>query len=129
MKPKILLTLASIYLGLLGLGLLLFPRQVGIEAVPADASPALIAYVRLFGGPCLGIAVLNWMTRNDEPSPSRNAVIVGNLVGFGCVALNDVWGVFSGQARRAASVFLVIHLAFAIGFLLAARATRRIARA
>ena len=42
-------------------------RQIGIDAVPADASPALIAYLRIFASPMLGIAVLNWMARNAEP--------------------------------------------------------------
>ena len=59
------------------------PRQVGIDAVPADGSPAPIAYLRIFGGPILGIAVLNWMTRNAEPSAVRDAVVCGNIVGFG----------------------------------------------
>jgi hypothetical protein len=65
---------------------------------------------RIFGGPCLGIAVLNWLARDAAPSPARNAIILGNLVGFGCVAANDVWGVFSGEARPIAKLFLAIHL-------------------
>jgi hypothetical protein len=124
MKLKTVLTLSAIYLAFLGVAFMLAPRQIGVDAVPADASPALIAYLRVFGGPILGIAVLNWMTRNAEPSAARNAVI-GNIVGFGCVTLMDVWAVFSGGARPAQKLFLVIHLLITVAFVAAGRAGMR----
>jgi hypothetical protein len=43
MKLKIALTDSAIYLAVLGIGFMLAPREIGIDAVPADASPALIA--------------------------------------------------------------------------------------
>jgi hypothetical protein len=84
----------------------------------------LIAYLRIFGGPILGIAVLNWMTRNVEPSATLDAIVLGNIVAFGCVTLTDVWGVFIGGARPAAKLFLVIHL-MTVAFVVAGRATLR----
>jgi hypothetical protein len=123
MQLKPLLTISAIYLGLLGLGFMFAPRQLGIEAVPADPSPALIAYLRIFGGPFLGIAVLNWLARNAKPSPERNAIVLGNIVGFGCVALMDVWGVFGGGGRPIMKLFLVIHLLTVLAFVLAWRAS------
>jgi hypothetical protein len=128
MKLKPLLVVSAIYLAVLGLGFMLAPREIGIHAVPADASPALIAYLRIFGGPFLGIAVLNWLTRNAGPSPVRDAVVLGNIVGFGCVTLMDIWGVFSGGAREAAKLFLVIHLLLTVAFVLAWRAGSRAPR-
>jgi hypothetical protein len=128
MKLKAVLTASAIYLGVLGLGFMLLPQQIGIDAVPADASPALIAYLRVFGGPCLGIAVLNWMARNAEPSATRNAIVLANIVGFGCVALMDVWGVFGGGARAVAKLFLVIHVLMTVGFIVAGRASMRASR-
>lgn len=125
MKLKAVLTVSAIYLAVLGVGFMFAPQQIGIGAVPPDASPALIAYLRIFGGPCLGIAVLNWMARNAEPSSALNAIVIANAVGFGCVTLMDVWGVFSGGAREAAKVFLVIHLLMTVGFLMAARTSLR----
>lgn len=95
MKLKVVLTVSAIYLAVLGIGFMFVPRAIGIDAVPADASPALIAYLRLFGGPFLGIAVLNWMARNAEPSAARNAIVLASIVGFACVTFMDVWGVFS----------------------------------
>ena len=121
---KLTLTLSALYLAAVGLGLMLFPLQFGVGAVPEDASPQLVALLRLLGGPFLGIAVLNWMTRGSEPSTTLNAVLLANIVGFGAVAANDLWGVASGEARDIARLFLAIHLAFAIAFVLAWKSSR-----
>lgn len=125
MKLKTVLTVSALYLAVLGVGFMLVPREIGVEAVPVDASPALIAYLRIFGGPFLGIAVLNWLARELEPSPARRAIVLANIVGFGFVTLVDVWGVFSGGARQIAKVFLVIHLLITLAFILAGRASMR----
>jgi hypothetical protein len=116
---KYLLVVAAIYLAAVGLALLFVPAQFGVDAVPENASPELIALMRLLGGPFLGIAVLNWMSRNADPLSVRNTVVLANLVGFGVVAANDVVGVIGGDARDLARVFLVVHLAFTIAFALA----------
>jgi hypothetical protein len=128
MQLKAVLTVSAIYLAVLGLGFMFAPREIGVDAVPADASPALIAYLRIFGGPFLGIAVLNWMARNAEPSAARNAIVLANIVGFGWVTLMDVWGVFSGGARQVANLFLVIHLLMTVAFVVAGRASIRAQR-
>jgi hypothetical protein len=125
MNLKTVLIASAIYLGLVGLGVLFVPRYFGIGAIPPDAPPALIAFLRIFAGPCLGIAVLNWMARDAEPSSARNAIVLANIVGFGCVTAVDVWGVFSGDARQLARAFLAIHLLFTLGFVVAGRATMR----
>lgn len=116
MKLKILLTIASIYMALVGLGLILAPLNFGVGAVPADASPSLVAFLRLWGSPLLGIAVLNWMSRTAEASTARNGVIVGNIVGFSAIALIDIWASF-GEGRPAHKVFAVVHLLFALAFI------------
>ena len=91
MKLRILLSIASIYMAIVGLGLIFAPQRFGVGAVPTDASGALITYLRLFGSPFLGIAVLNWMARNAEPSTARRAIILGNIVGFFAIAALDLW--------------------------------------
>ena len=124
MKLKAVLTVSAVYQGAVGLGMMLAPRQFGIDAVPVDATPALIAFLRIFGGPMLGIAVLNWMARKAEPSTARNAIILANIVGFGCVTLMDVWGVFTGGARSIAKLFLLIHLLLTVAFVVAWRSNK-----
>lgn len=118
---KWVLILSAIYLAAIGLGLMLVPTKFGIGAVPADASSELLALMRLLGGPFLGIAALNFLTRNAEPSTARNAVIIANIVGFGAVAANDVHGVFTGEAREVAKYFLIVHALFTLAFIAAAR--------
>jgi hypothetical protein len=128
MKLKVVLTISAIYLAVLGVGFMFAPRQIGINAVPGDASPALIAYLRLFGGPFLGIAVLNWMARDAEPSTARNAIVIANIVGFASVTSMDILGVFSGGARQVAKLFLVVHLFMTVAFVVAWRASMRAQR-
>ncbi len=112
---------SSFYLAIVGLMLMFAPLQFGVGAVPRDAAPPLVALLRLLGGPFLGIAALNWLSRNLEPSPARSAIVLANIIGFGAVAANDVWGVFSGDAREIAKLFLVVHALFALAFVIAGR--------
>ncbi len=123
MELSILLRIAAIYMALVGLGFIFAPQAIGVGAVPTDASAALIAYLRLFGSPFLGIAVLDWRARNAEPSTARNAIILGNIVGFAAIAALDVWGMFSG-ARPLTKVFAIIHLLFAVAFICVGRVSR-----
>jgi len=116
MKLNTLLTIAAIYMALVGLGLIFAPQAFGRGAVPTDASEELIAFLRLWGSPLLGIAVLDWMARNVEPSKARDAIILGNIVGFAAIAAVDLWGVLSG-GRDLTKVFVIIHLLFAMAFI------------
>ncbi len=118
---KATLVLSALYLAAIGLMLILIPLRFGVGAVPPDASPALIALLRLLGGPFLGIAALNWLARDEAPSPALRAILTANLIGFGAVAANDIHGVTSGEARELAKAFLVVHLAFTIAFFVALR--------
>ena len=113
---KPLFIVSAIYLAAIGLALLIVPVQFGVDAVPEDASSELISLLRLLGGPFLGIATLNWMSRDTQPSVARDTVLLANLVGFGVVAANDVVGVLTGNARDLAAVFLVVHVSFTIAF-------------
>jgi hypothetical protein len=119
-KLSVVLRIAAIYMALVGLGLIFAPRAFGVGAVPTDASASLIAFLRLWGTPLLGIAVLDWMARDVEPSRARDAIIFGNIVGFATIAAVDVWGSF-GAGRPAHKVFAIVHLLFAAAFLWAGR--------
>jgi hypothetical protein len=113
---KLTLTLSALYLGGVGLAIMLFPLQFGRGAVPTDAAPELLALLRLLGGPLLGIAVLNWLSKDLDPS-ARRPVMLANIVGFGAVTVNDVLSVSAGEARELAKLFLVVHLLFTFAFL------------
>ena len=69
--------------------------------------------------PLLGIATLNLLARKLAPGAALRAIVLDNIVGFGAVALNDVHGVATGEAREAARLFLVVHAAFTAAFVVA----------
>lgn len=120
MKLKTLFIVAASYLVLAGIGFIFIPQLFGKGAVPADPSPALLEYLRVFGSPLLGIAALDWVARNEQASTARNAIILGNIIGFTAIAVLDIWGLFHG-ARPAAKIFVIIHSLFSIAFIMAAR--------
>jgi len=49
-----LLTTAAVYLGAIGLALLIASVQFSVEAVPSDPSPEFVSLLRLLGGRFLG---------------------------------------------------------------------------
>ena len=124
---KFVLPASAIYLAAIGLSLLAVPLKFGIGAVPADASPQLVALLRLLGGPFLGIAVLNWLSRDASGSALR-PVLLANLVGFGAVAANDVWGIATGEARELAKLFVVFHVLFTLAFAVSLKETADVQR-
>jgi hypothetical protein len=124
---KFALPASAIYLAAIGLSLIAVPLKFGIGAVPADASPQLVALLRLLGGPFLGIAVLNWLSRDASGSALR-PVLLANLVGFGAVAANDVWGIATGEARELAKLFVVFHVLFTLAFAVSLKETANVQR-
>src|SRR5574338_356023 len=123
---RLTLSVSALYLGLVGISVMLFPVQFGTGAIPPDASPQLLALLRLFGGPLLGVAVLNWLSRNAAAINLRE-VLLANLVGFGAVTANDLWGIASGESREVAKLFLIAHLLFTAAFAFGLRKVRRAA--
>jgi hypothetical protein len=117
---KHLLAVAAAYLGAIGLALVFVPTKFGVDAVPSNPSSELVSLLRLLGGPFLGIAVLNWLSRTTASPGALRPVLLANLVGFGVVTCNDVVGVITGDARDLARVFVVVHLSFTGAFAVAA---------
>jgi hypothetical protein len=115
MTLNILLTLSSIYLALVGLGYLVKPDALLFGTLGPDTSAALIANLRGPASTFLGIAVLNWIARNAEPSKARTAIIWGNIVGFALAGVLDVLAVFSG-GPVVELVPGIINLLIAAGF-------------
>lgn len=121
------LTISAVYLAAVGFALMIAPLQFGRDAVPPDAAPELVALLRLLGGPFLGIAALNWLSRDAGPA-TLAVVTLANVIGFGAVAANDIWGVASGEARSIAGLFLIVHLAFTVAFVVARKRVLQEAR-
>ena len=120
MKPSNLFSTAAIYLALVGLGFLLVPGILTFGALGGTPT-VIIAELRQYGGALLGIAVLNWVARDAEPSKARDGVFLGNTVGFGLVAIGGVLRQLSG-AVPIGWLFVFINVLIAISFLIVGRA-------
>ena len=119
MKPTLLFTLSSIYMGLIGLTVLISP-VVGM-GLDAGASTHLIAQARIQASLYIGIAILNWFTRNAETSKARDAIFLGNTVIFGLMAILFGLLMFTGEPVTG-WVIVAIALFFAIAFFVTGRA-------
>ena len=119
LKPKLLFTLAAIYMGLIGLTTLISPI-VG-AGLDARASAHLIAQVRVQASLYIGIAVMNWFARNAEASKARDAIFLGNTVVFGFLTILFGLLMFTGEPV-VGWIFVVIHLLFTFAFFLVGRA-------
>jgi hypothetical protein len=121
MKPKLLLTLASIEIALIGLLGLLVPTTIsyGFEVNMPDYfnATARIPFSLFFG-----LAVVNWFARNAEASKARDAIFVGNTVGHILWAILVTITVLTPGAQPAGWVAVVIYLIFAIAFFVVGRA-------
>ena len=119
MKPKLLLTLAAIYMGIIGLFNLISP--VAAWGLDAGASAVLIASVRVPASLYLGIAVVNWFARSAEASKARDAIFLSNTVVFGLSTILWVPIMLAG-APAFGWVFVAINLLFAAAFFVVGRA-------
>jgi hypothetical protein len=120
MKPKLIFTIAAIYLGVVGMGLLLAPTYT-VFGLPAQASPLLIAQLRAMSDVFFGVAVLDWAARNAEASKARDAIFLGNAVGFGLSVILGVLVSLTG-GLAVSWFFTALSLFCAVGFVVVGRA-------
>jgi hypothetical protein len=120
MKPKLLLTITAIYMGLLGILLVASPSMA--FGLAPDAPAALIAKLRLPGSLFLAFTVMNWFARNSDASSARDAIFIGNMVAFAFVAIVDFLITIIPGANPSGWVFVVVDLLFVIAFFVVGRA-------
>ena len=124
MKLKVLLIISAIYMALVGLGHLIAPVSMSAGAVPAGASPELTAFLRHYAALFISIAMMNWMARNAEASPARNAIVLANIGVYGLGAILDVLAILGG-APLTGLVPASINLILAAAFLWAGRTSTK----
>jgi hypothetical protein len=121
MKPKLLLTLAAIYISLIGLLALLIPATTVYEI--DVASPDLLnARFRIPHSLFIGFAILDWFARNAEASKARDAIFLGNTVGFALWAILVALVALIPGYDPSGLVFVVINLLFTVAFFVVGRA-------
>ncbi|HEY3311829.1 MAG TPA: hypothetical protein VGK00_09335 [Anaerolineales bacterium] len=119
MKPKMLLTIAAIYMALLGVLLVASPGMA--FGLAPDAPASLIAKLRLPGSLFLAFAVMNWFARNTDASSARDAIFIGNTLVFAFVAIVDFLIIIIPGANPSGWLFVVVDLLFVIAFFVVGR--------
>jgi len=120
MKLNLVLTLAAIWMALLGLLTLILPAQ--FYFLEANASPTLVSLLRVQASTFLSIALLDWMARNSDSSKARDAIVLANTVGSGLAAVLLVLAMLSG-APTFIGVSALISALFAVAFYWIGRAS------
>jgi len=121
MKPKLLLTLSSIWIAVIGFSGLLVSATTsyGFEVNTPDY---LNATARIPFGLFIGFVAVNWFARNAEVSKARDAILLGNTVGFGLWAILIALAVLTPGGDSAGWIAVAITLLFAVAFFVVGRA-------
>ncbi len=115
MSLDLVLAVSSIYVVLVGLGLIISPAALSGSAT---FSPVYAAdFFRAFGGTLVAIGVLNWMARGAGPSKARTAIVWSNIVGFLLTGLFTIFGILNGYPALG-WVMVVIDALVVVGFLM-----------
>ena len=115
MALKPLLVTSAIYLGLVGMGLLLVPDAIVFGALGPNPLPGLVGALRAEGGTLISLTVLSWMARGIQVSKARDAIVACNIVGYALVTLTGALGQLAGAPRKALA-FVVVHAIFTVLF-------------
>ena len=119
MKPKLLFVVTATYWALMGV--LLQAAPVMAFGLDANASPSLIANLRVPASLLFPLAVLNWLSRNAEPSAARDAIFYSNMTAFTLVGMGDLLVTLMPDADPTGWVFVLVNLSFAISFFVVGR--------
>ena len=112
---KVLFGLAAGVMLLIGVSWLLVP-QGALASWGLQADAGLVFIARRVGALCLGYAVILWLARRAERSPARGAILLGNAVVNGAMALLSLAGVLRGVVSPAAWSAVVAESALAVAF-------------
>ena len=119
MKPKLLFVVTATYWALMGVLLQAVP--VIAFGLDANASPSLVANLRVPASLVFPLAVLNWLSRNADPSAARDAIFFSNMTAFTLVGIGDLLVTLMPGADPTGWVFVLINLSFAIAFFVVGR--------
>jgi hypothetical protein len=120
MKPKLLLTLAAIYFLIGGLSHLFAPDLN--YYLDAGTSTYSLNIIRATGSLFIGLAFVLWFARNAAASKARDAIFLGNAVGFFINVIFVVVAALTPDGVAMTWGIAVINLLFAIGFFVIGRA-------
>ena len=119
-------TLFTVYAVLLGFSVvaLFAPKAVLSAYAIAEPSSLEILLYRVISAYGVGLAVMAWFARGAEPSPARDALVLGLTVLNGVSAVVVALGVLAGAANaRLGWATAILYAVFAVVFFVAGRAS------
>jgi hypothetical protein len=121
MKLKTLLSVYAVTAMVICLGFLVVP-EFWITLYGATVDPQASLLLRLIGALFGGLAVMAWVGRAAEPSPSRNAMVGGLIVLNGLATLVAVFGALTHVYNQLAWGPVGMFGLFTLGFVVVAAA-------
>ena len=98
MNTKILMTSGAILFALIGINLILFPKEI-LNHLELGVSDTLEILMQTIGSLYYGLAMLNWMSRGNLIGGIYNRpVIVANLTHFGIAVLVLIKGIYTNPS-------------------------------
>jgi hypothetical protein len=102
---------------LFGLAFIIAPAM-GIGVFGIEATPGAVNLARSIGGMSLGLAVITWVARNASASKARDAIVLGLVVAFALLGVNDVVSTWQGALNSVgwagAALFFVLAILNAV---------------
>jgi hypothetical protein len=117
MNTKLLMTISALYLGITGLILSFFPKEI-IAYINEETNVITTLILQILGSLYLGFGMLNWMAKGTRIGGIYNKPIaIGNFMHFGVGAITLVKIVFKIQIHPEIMIVLtIVYAIFAISF-------------
>jgi hypothetical protein len=115
MKLNMFMTIVAVVAGLFGLGFVFIPEQVmSYYGTAPDAGANYMA--QLLGATLLGFAVILWLCKDAEDSPTRQAILLGlfvaEAVGFVVALIVQLGGGINALGWSTVIIYLLAALGF-----------------
>jgi hypothetical protein len=118
LNTKILLTVSTLFLGTIGLGLSFLPIEaLNILHLKTSQTSALI--MQLLGALYLGFGMMNWMAKGSIIGGIYNKpLVIGNLMHFAVGAITLLKVAFNlNDSKEVLIPLTIIYSLFALGFM------------
>ncbi|MEO2056795.1 MAG: hypothetical protein ABGW66_04865 [Flavobacteriaceae bacterium] len=117
MNTKLLLASSAFFLGLTGVGLTFFPKEI-LVILTIDPNQTLTIILQVLGSLYLGFGIMNWMAKGSIIGGIYNRPIaIGNFMQFGVGSLSLIKIVIGVQENAEIIIILtILYSIFAICF-------------
>ena len=116
MNTKVLMATSALFLGIIGLFLSFFPKEI-ITFLNIESNSITILFLQLLGSLYLGFGILNWMAKGTLIGGIYNKPIaIGNFMHFGVGAITLIKIILSGQEQYEIRILAIPYIIFGLCF-------------